>query len=154
MTKVFKSIILSILAVVIFSSCDISPLANGPTWRDLQFANINQAFNYVANNISYKKDIDNYGYNDYWASPDETYNKKTGDCEDYCILFMAIVNNNFSIKMILLNNGLGHALVHYGNDYYDLTVNKITKKIETADKYEEIEYDTVMILATTTHNKK
>lgn len=153
MTKVFKSIII-LLSLAILYSCDLSPVAMGPSWKNLQFASINDAFNWVTKNITYKTDVENYNYNDYWASPDQCFEKKSGDCEDQCILFMAIVYNNFNIKMILVNNNLGHAEVRYSNDYYDVVAGTISKTIKTADKYAEYDYDVVMTIVNTTHNAK
>jgi hypothetical protein len=43
-------------------------------------------FNYVKKNIRYVRDIQNYYKNDFWASPDETFQRSTGDCEDGAIL--------------------------------------------------------------------
>jgi predicted transglutaminase-like cysteine proteinase len=35
--------------------------------------------------LAYKEDIDNWGVDDYWASPLESLGKGAGDCEDYAI---------------------------------------------------------------------
>ncbi len=35
--------------------------------------------------LAYKEDIDNWGVEDYWASPLESLGKGAGDCEDYAI---------------------------------------------------------------------
>lgn len=39
--------------------------------------------------VTYRRDADNYGRADYWASPAETLQRRAGDCEDYAILKMA-----------------------------------------------------------------
>lgn len=39
--------------------------------------------------IAYRKDKATYGKLDYWATPEETLNQRSGDCEDFAILKMA-----------------------------------------------------------------
>lgn len=41
--------------------------------------------------VSYRKDVDQYGTLDYWATPRETLKQRAGDCEDYAILKMALL---------------------------------------------------------------
>jgi predicted transglutaminase-like cysteine proteinase len=43
---------------------------------------VNDFFN---RRLAYKEDIDNWGLQDYWASPLESLGKGAGDCEDYAI---------------------------------------------------------------------
>lgn len=49
------------------------------------------AINKRVNKVKYVSDIDNYKKKDYWAAPDEFY-QRGGDCEDYAIAkMMALV---------------------------------------------------------------
>ena len=41
--------------------------------------------------IVYKRDAENYGVVDYWATPQEILDRRSGDCEDYAILKMALL---------------------------------------------------------------
>lgn len=41
--------------------------------------------------VAYSKDADHYGTLDYWASPRETLSRQAGDCEDYALLKMALL---------------------------------------------------------------
>jgi len=41
--------------------------------------------------VAYRRDRDTHGVIDYWASPSQTLNAGTGDCEDYAILKMAVL---------------------------------------------------------------
>lgn len=47
-----------------------------------QLRAVNDFFN---RRLAYKEDIDNWGVEDYWASPLESLGKGAGDCEDYAI---------------------------------------------------------------------
>lgn len=47
--------------------------------------------NWVANNISYKLDEEQWGVIEYWQTPEETLSLRTGDCEDYAILLCTLL---------------------------------------------------------------
>jgi len=102
-----------------------------------RFETIDDAANWVSNFIKYKKDIE-----DYWQFPLETLAKGTGDCDDYCGLFLSILYTQFDItddaimvlsqlkrKAVLDNDGNViiperteyHVFVDYQNIIYDLT---------------------------------
>lgn len=49
---------------------------------------VNHAVNH---RITYRKDIDNHGRLDHWSSPSETLASGFGDCEDYALLKMAML---------------------------------------------------------------
>ena len=78
--------------------------------------------------------------NDYWQLPEETYNLKTGDCEDYCIMFMYLLKTKLNIEtslvMIENQNGDDHVLVYpvpIGQDktlmYYEAVNNFLSENI-------------------------
>ena len=48
-------------------------------------------FEYTVKNVKYVPDINNYFKRDFWASPDETYWRKKGDCEDMAIFQMKLM---------------------------------------------------------------
>lgn len=41
--------------------------------------------------VAYRRDAENYGVVDYWATPQEILARRAGDCEDYAILKMALL---------------------------------------------------------------
>lgn len=43
--------------------------------------------------VAYKRDIDNYGVIDHWATPGEILKRRAGDCEDYAILKLALLES-------------------------------------------------------------
>lgn len=83
------------------------------------FDSIQAAMEWDTNYISYKLDQDNYGKNDYWASPKETLNRGCGDCEDYAILLMYEIYTSFGGKSELALTD-HHAIVKYAGKYYDV----------------------------------
>jgi len=46
---------------------------------------------WVSDNITYKEDLDTWGVGDYWQTPEETMILRTGDCEDFTVLAMALL---------------------------------------------------------------
>lgn len=55
---------------------------------------------WIKNNIDYKKDIDQYGVLEYWASPLETIRKGAGDCEDKSILFSWLCYQYYNVEPV------------------------------------------------------
>ena len=49
---------------------------------------------WVQKHIQYKEDIDNYGYDEFWAPPIFTLTKRTGDCEDGAFLIVSLALNS------------------------------------------------------------
>lgn len=79
------------------------------------------------NNMSYKDDP-----NDYWQLPEESYKLKTGDCEDYAVLFMYLckvkLNINCALVMVTSDGGK-HVVVKINNVYYDTIHNYSSDRI-------------------------
>lgn len=62
---------------------------------------------YIMEKIKYKSDIENYWNIEYWATPKETLEKGSGDCEDIAILSKSVLDylektyyKNYSARMI------------------------------------------------------
>ena len=77
--------------------------------------------NQVNKNIKYVSDWDNYGVNDYWAKPEETLKKGSGDCEDIALLkYAMLVKAGFSEKdvkvVFAVYKGQGHVYLEVKND--------------------------------------
>lgn len=43
------------------------------------------AINKKINKLRYAPDLENWGREEYWATPDEFFHKRAGDCEDYAL---------------------------------------------------------------------
>lgn len=66
--------------------------------------------NYVTSTIEYVDDARFYQVDDYWATPNETMASRRGDCEDYAILEMMLLNAvGFSRSDMYLT--IGHDLL-------------------------------------------
>ncbi len=55
------------------------------------YTNFNALRDWVATNIYYKSDQDNFGVSDYWQFPLETLERGSGDCEDIAILLCSLL---------------------------------------------------------------
>jgi len=73
------NIILLVLIVIVITGC-----AGFDTPR-LPVPFVVLETNAIVNQTPYLDDNENYGQEDYWATPREFYNKSRGDCEDYAI---------------------------------------------------------------------
>ncbi len=78
---------------------------------------VNQFFN---NRIRYSSDYETWGVGEYWASLDETLEKKAGDCEDYAIAkyftLKAIGVDEEKLKLIqvrVLTTKVSHMVLAY-----------------------------------------
>jgi hypothetical protein len=81
-----------------------------------------------------KLDFDSWGVKEYWQTPEETYLLRTGDCEDFCILFSYILKKQFNytteINIISKNNDF-HAIVYISEtqQYIDVILKYIIDSI-------------------------
>jgi len=62
--------------------------------------------NNLVNQTPYLSDEENYGMEDYWATPKEFYAKSRGDCEDYAIAkYFALKKAGFPVRNMFLTVG-------------------------------------------------
>mgnify|MGYP003587410648 FL=1 len=113
---------------VLMSSCaffaDPETLIRTPS---ISFNSMDELCNYVNYGLSYK-----YEFTDYWQAPQETIDKGTGDCEDFCIfvgyfarkmgyeVYLVAVETPKGTHMIIMLNGVPYeaqTLRQY--QYYD-----------------------------------
>ena len=96
-----------------------------------------QQVNNLVNELGYQRDRNNYGQNDYWASPREFLTRR-GDCEDYAILKYASLialghseqNMRISVGRI---TGIGaHAFLLVGEGQNELTLDNRTNNMTLA----------------------
>jgi hypothetical protein len=81
---------------------------------------------WTARNVAYETDLEQWGATEYWASPEQTFASRKGDCEDKSILFMyfaheAHLASDPHLVAVLMSDGSGHALVKAGDMYFDPT---------------------------------
>lgn len=63
--------------------------------------------------LAYVRDIESVGLSDHWATPQETLRRQTGDCEDYAILKLALLEElgvpAHSLSLTVLKNEMLNA---------------------------------------------
>jgi len=94
---------------------------------------------WLKENIKYKRD--NKG--DYWSTPEETLQKRYGDCEDYAFLNVAVLQLLGYQPKVLAMGGLGgiHAIcVFEENGYFSWIDNTELKKTQTQSILEFAKY--------------
>jgi hypothetical protein len=92
----------------------------------VQFPSEGSLLGWVSTHIAYASDSSEWGHEEYWASPEQTFNAGKGDCEDKAILFMYFAYTRELMREvylvgIVLPNGKGHALVRQDDRYFDPT---------------------------------
>jgi hypothetical protein len=93
----------------------------------IQFASTDALLTYVSTQIGYASDSAEWGHEEYWASPEQTFDAGRGDCDDKAILFMYFAYTRGLMKQvqfvgITLPDGNGHAIVRQDDRYYDPTL--------------------------------
>jgi len=72
---------------------------------------------WVAANIQYKSDEEQWGVDDYWQTPDETLSLGSGDCEDFAILLCTLLRaygigeEQIFVAIGVDDDGYGHAFL-------------------------------------------
>jgi predicted transglutaminase-like cysteine proteinase len=72
---------------------------------------------WVAANIEYKTDEEQWGVDEYWQTPDETLSLKSGDCEDFAILLCTLLRaygigkEHIYVAIGVDDEGYGHAFL-------------------------------------------
>jgi predicted transglutaminase-like cysteine proteinase len=73
--------------------------------------------NWVAANIEYKLDEEQWGVEEYWQTPEQTLTLRTGDCEDFAILLCTLLRaygisgDQVYVAVGVDNQGYGHAFL-------------------------------------------
>ncbi len=93
---------------------------------ELHFTNKWNAIEWVAEHIDYRTDEDEWGVSDYWQTPEETLDLRTGDCEDFVILDMMLLHELGQPSYYV---GLaGHVVLRMDHHYIEaITGNRLTR---------------------------
>jgi Bacterial transglutaminase-like cysteine proteinase BTLCP len=92
----------------------------------MAFVSMTDLLGWVSTTITYSSDMAVWGHEEYWASPQQTFDADKGDCDDKAILFMYFaytrgLSRDLYFLGVTLPNGAGHALVEDGARCYDPT---------------------------------
>jgi len=143
--RVLATGVLILIATIILCSCDMN-LNKDELPPDLQNCNSEkEILTWIRQNITYKKDIKQYGGIDYWAAPERTLESREGDCEDFSILFgyLCDILLNKNIKIVTATNIYGkpgHAFNKIDNRYIEPQGGNVEKYL-TSNNYFLTEYD-------------
>lgn len=114
-----------VLIVLALSSCSVlyPPIEDKDIPVSHSFTSIDDAWKYVAWEIHFAYDDDVWGQQDFWQTPSETYELKTGDCEDKSILFMHLLDRmGYNPRIVFIGNSstvANHAIVELNGIYYE-----------------------------------
>lgn len=77
-------------------------------YKGKQKLTILEGINHHINRITYKRDLTAWNKSDYWATPEEFFQKKQGDCEDFAIAkYFTLKLLGFKdkdMRIVILNN--------------------------------------------------
>jgi predicted transglutaminase-like cysteine proteinase len=91
---------------------------------------------WVAANVEYKSDEEQWGVEEYWQTPEETLSLYTGDCEDFAVLLCTLLRaygigeEQIYVAVGVDNEGYGHAFL-IENWYLDGEWRAIEPQVET-----------------------
>ena len=153
-----KKIWIFILFLILLNSCTeviVEPIYfdyfKNFNFNDPVFYNELAIVYWIYNNITYKSETDK---KEFYQPPNYTLSKKSGDCEDFVILFLAILYYQFDIKgnFMIVDTGKKekHAVALVRNMVYDPTCGSITTYTKYTHKYpvmKIIHYDDISVYA-------
>lgn len=127
MKKIIICIILLFTACEYFDKTEIECLTDYIFNEQIQILTFEDCFKWSLHNIKQVADSE-----DYAQSPEETYNLKTGDCEDLCLMTQYLLYNKLnidshSVRVNNLKTGKGHFVIQINNQYYEAIVYKPIK---------------------------
>lgn len=102
---------------------------------------------WVYENITYVSDRDSHGKREFWQTPEETLSSRTGDCEDFVILAMAMYEAMGQSTRMIMTHYEGrpagsHAemLIEATGEQVDLVVGKFgaTEPIDRTYTWEQV----------------
>lgn len=104
----------------------------------------------LVNSYTYIRDHDNYGKEDYWATPEETILRESGDCEDFAILKMklflehGIPQENLRLGYVVVGKTKeAHIVLYHSYDagFHEaktLVYDSLTDRVDTLEERRDI----------------
>jgi Transglutaminase-like domain len=120
--------VFALLLLLLFAGCAVEP-----AWDNFHYSaaipveaeSLDDLLLWCMNNISYRSDEEVYGKS-YWQTPEETYRLRTGDCEDFALLFMYLTERTLRLETELIivgynSTSANHVVVGVGGEWYETT---------------------------------
>jgi hypothetical protein len=98
---------------ILFISCSMIDMGEQTPLKGMS---VGEAWVWIDRNIEFKSDII-----DDFQLPSTTFTKRTGDCEDFCILLMSVMNEQGPAPELVCINlkGSWHYIVSWNAEYYE-----------------------------------
>jgi predicted transglutaminase-like cysteine proteinase len=130
-----------VLALLTIGSCT----QQGPTLKN--YSKIKHINNFI-NAYPSKSDLDNYGTEGYWATPEEFFAKGSGDCEDYATAKAKLIvdkklADKKDVKIVVVQTpDAVHAILYVDGYYLDNLYDSIYPSLQPLYKpIMTIDYD-------------
>lgn len=100
-------------SVAIFVSCSAIDVSEQ---TPLTGMSVEESWLWIDKNIDFRSD-----FIDDFQLPETTYRLRTGDCEDFCILLMSVMNAHGSAPELICieKNNQWHYIVKWRDNYYE-----------------------------------
>jgi hypothetical protein len=136
-----------VIAAVTLASC-MMPLSEDYPPINIRFSTLDEAWYWISRNVAYKRDWEVHGIIDEWQTPEQTYYRRTGDCEDIAGLLGYFAKEQgyrvYAIKTTMYNGA--HMILQVGEEYLDPVVCGMRLKYGTFVIGGKWDYDTFIRL--------
>jgi hypothetical protein len=137
------------LAVALLTGCEFAMVAVGDVTVPDYMTTPGQVFDWVANYIEYTPDV--VGYDD-WQLPDQTMDRRTGDCEDHVILALYLLREigyEGTMEIGESRSGSAHAWATVDGVHWDAVAGHVIQ--ELPEMYPNLRFgydlDTALLIA-------
>lgn len=111
-----KRVFILFFLIIVFMSCELE-FKSDDSWYEWEIMNL------VHDTIEYVPDSVNFGYAEYWQSPEQTRITKKGDCEDFSIYMLSLLEYGYLYGYNTKAGGQ-HAVVKINNKFFDPVLNQ------------------------------
>lgn len=127
-----------IALILLLSGCYI--VTDNSKYADYEYNIPAGPFYSIEEVIAYTSVTISYEQNSGASTPIETFNSKSGDCEDFCIFAMYLIKRDLNIVTRMAIGDMSHAFIEYHGKYYEPIYG-----IEVTTLYNDI-YDSIVFL--------
>ena len=147
---------LGILAFLLLLGCNLNRSYEAFDYsfaHEITVTSVEEALAWCSENIEYVADSEVYGEG-YWQLPEETYEKRSGDCEDFCLMFMYLCYEQlgYSPELLIVQYGdavtYNHAIVELGAEWFEISGGfRISNRAEYVVYFEKSYHESMWMTA-------